>query len=81
MSIELFRGMNFALATGLRLAGILLLAIGLTHVLRLLTRRLVKLATSESRVARMREQQNTGQPQAGRQCEVHSPEEFNAHTM
>ena len=57
MSIELFRGMNFALATGLRLAGILLLAIGLTHVLRLLTRRLVKMATSESRVARMREQQ------------------------
>ena len=49
--------MNFALATVIRLAGILLLAIGLIHVLRLFTRRLVKLATSESRVARMREQQ------------------------
>ena len=57
MKIELFQGMNFALASGLRLAGILLLAIGLTRVLRLFTRRLVKLATSESRVARMREQQ------------------------
>jgi len=57
MATELFQGMHVALATIFRLAGILLLAIGLIHTLRLFTRRLVKLTTSESRVARMREQQ------------------------
>lgn len=45
------------LVPGLRLAGILLLAFILNRILRALTRRLVKLASSQTRVALMREEQ------------------------
>lgn len=46
-----------AASTGLRLAGILLVAFVLARLLKMLTSRLVKLAASPTRVAQMREQQ------------------------
>jgi len=46
-----------ALTSGLRLAGILVVALLLIRLLKALTQRLVKLATTETRVAVMREQQ------------------------
>ncbi|MCL5287087.1 MAG: mechanosensitive ion channel family protein [Acidobacteria bacterium] len=48
---------DIALTSGLRLLGILLLAVILIRILKAFTQRLVQLATGESRVAQMREQQ------------------------
>ena len=48
---------ELALTHGLRLLGILLLAVILIRILKAFTQRLVQLATGESRVAAMREQQ------------------------
>jgi small-conductance mechanosensitive channel len=49
--------MEFSLADGMRLAGIAFFALLLNRVLKLATSRLVKLATTHTRVAQMREQQ------------------------
>jgi small conductance mechanosensitive channel len=59
MTDYMFRWTQFALGRGTRLLTILLVALVLNRLLRTLTRRLVRLAGSEStgRVARMREQQ------------------------
>src|SRR3970040_1998048 len=48
---------ELALTHGLRLLGILLLAVILVRLLKAFTQRLVQFATGESRVAAMREQQ------------------------
>ena len=59
MTDQVSRWTEFALAHGTRLFGILLIALALNRVLRILTRRLIAAAGSESRVraARMHEQQ------------------------
>lgn len=48
---------EFAFAGGLRVLGILLVAILLNRLLRVVTKRLVRLASSRTRVAQMREEQ------------------------
>ena len=59
MTDHVFRWTEFALGHGTRLLAILLIALLLIRVLRMVTRRLIAVAGSESavRVARMREQQ------------------------
>jgi len=57
MTTSLAAWTETTLATGLRIIGILLLAVLLSRLLKMFTQRLVQLATSESRVALMREQQ------------------------
>ena len=59
MTDHVFRWTEFALGHGTRLLTILLIALLLIRVLRIVTRRLIAVAGSESavRVARMREQQ------------------------
>ncbi len=49
--------MEFTLADGMRLAGIVLVTVLLNRLLKMATSRLVKLAATHSRVAQMREQQ------------------------
>lgn len=61
MTIHFFRWTEFALANALRVAGILLVAFLLTRLLKAVTRRLIKPAASETRVAQMREQQTRTQ--------------------
>ncbi len=57
MVASLFSWTEVALASSLRLLGILLLALVLNRLLKAFAQRLVQLAASESRVALMREQQ------------------------
>jgi small conductance mechanosensitive channel len=57
MTASLSSWTELALTHGLRLLGILLLALLLNRLLKAFTQRLVQLAASESRVAAMREQQ------------------------
>jgi moderate conductance mechanosensitive channel len=59
MTDHVFKWTEFALGHGIRLLAILLIALVLVRLLRMLTRRLIAAAGSESaaRVARMREQQ------------------------
>jgi small-conductance mechanosensitive channel len=59
MTDHVFRWTEFALGHGVRLAAILLIALLLVRVLRIVTRRLIAAAGTQSaaRVARMREQQ------------------------
>ena len=59
MTDHVFKWTEFALGHGVRLAAILLIALLLVRVLRILTRRLIAAAGTQSaaRVARMREQQ------------------------
>jgi len=58
MSPNLFKWTDFAVARGIRIAAILVIALILNRLLRAVTRRLIPLAGSESsgRIARMREQ-------------------------
>jgi small conductance mechanosensitive channel len=56
MTPELAKWTDFAFGHGLRLGGILLLAIVLNRILRVLTRRLVQVATDKSRSAQAQEQ-------------------------
>ncbi|MBI3663368.1 MAG: mechanosensitive ion channel family protein [Acidobacteria bacterium] len=57
MTASLSTWTEAALTSGLRLLGIVLLAVALNRVLKAFTARLVQLASSESRLALMREQQ------------------------
>lgn len=58
MSPNLFKWTDFAVARGIRIAAILVIALILNRLLRIVTRRLIPAAGSESsgRIARMREQ-------------------------
>jgi len=58
MTLNLFKWTDFAVADAMRLATILVIALILNRILRVLTRRLIPAAGSESlgRIARMREQ-------------------------
>jgi small conductance mechanosensitive channel len=58
MSPNLFKWTDFAVARGIRIAAILVIALILNRLLRVVTRRLIPLAGTESsgRIARMREQ-------------------------
>lgn len=58
MNLNLFKWTDFAVAKGIRIAAILLIALILNRLLRMLTRRLIPAAGSETtgRIARMREQ-------------------------
>jgi small-conductance mechanosensitive channel len=57
MTVSLSSWTDWALTSGLRLVGILLLALLLNRLLKVFSNRLIRLASSESRVALMREQQ------------------------
>ena len=61
MPSQLFRWTQFAVGNALRVAGILLAAFLLTQLLKAVTKRLIKRAASETRVAQMREQQTRTQ--------------------
>ncbi len=61
MTTQLFRWTQFAVGNALRVAGILLAAFLLTRLLKAVTKRLIKRAASETRVAQMREQQTRTQ--------------------
>src|SRR5271166_5917047 len=58
MTLNVFQWTDFAVARGIRIAAILLIALILNRLLRVLTRRLIPAAGTESsgRIARMREQ-------------------------
>ncbi len=57
MPILFFRWTQFAVTNGIRLLGIFAVAFLLNRILRLVTTRFIKLASSDTRVAHMREQQ------------------------
>jgi moderate conductance mechanosensitive channel len=57
MAIPAIEWTGFSLANGMRILGILVIAFILNRLLKILTSRLVKLATAPTRVAQMREQQ------------------------